>query len=110
ERARDIDDAVGRRAGRVGRERRAGARRKDGGLGHQGSPFKLAPFMRQELSHVNPKTRHPDRSEAKWRDLFMGIFRQEQVPRLRFAPLGMTEKLVKWDGPNFMRLGGFGWP
>jgi hypothetical protein len=32
-----------------------------------------------------------ERSEAEWRDLFICLCRHEQVPRLRFAPLGMTE-------------------
>ena len=32
-------------------------------------------------------------SEAEWRDLFMGCCRDEQIPRLRCASLGMTEKM-----------------
>src|SRR5262249_27209164 len=35
------------------------------------------------LSHVAKYIRHPDRSEAEWRDLFLSMHRQEKVPRLR---------------------------
>lgn len=36
--------------------------------------------------------RHPDQSEAEWRDLFMWQQQKEEAPRLRCATLGVTEE------------------
>ena len=60
----------------------------------------LTPFL-----YPVDRGRGAERSEAEWRDLFMNSCRDEQVPRLRFASLGMTGLNANGDQTPAPRLG-----